>query len=227
MGTYAEYICLPEEPEDGALAIKPSNMTYEQAAAVPTGGIEALSFLRQGNVQKGQKVLINGAGGTIGPFAIQLAKHFGAEVTAVDSTEKLNLLNSIGADNVVDYTRQDFTKNGKTYDFILYLVGKTSFSSSIRSLNKNGCLLIANPRLSQMIRGRLTSMTSNKKVKFGAAKPKNEDLIFLRELIEAGKLKSVIDRHYPLEQAVEAHRYVETGQKKGQVVMMIDHDGKN
>jgi NADPH:quinone reductase-like Zn-dependent oxidoreductase len=224
MGAYAEYICLPEEPEEGALAIKPANMTYEEAAAVPNGGLEALCFLRQGNIQSGQKVLINGAGGTIGTFAVQLAKYFGAKVTAVDSTGKLDMLRSIGADQVIDYTQEDFTKSGESYDFILDVVSKSSFSGSIRSLKQNGRYLIANPGLSQMVRGRWTLMTSSKKVIFGAAYPKTEDLIFLRELIEAGKIKSVIDRRYPLEQTAEAHRYVEKGGKKGNVVITVEHN---
>jgi NADPH:quinone reductase-like Zn-dependent oxidoreductase len=219
MGTYAEYICLPDEPQEGALALKPATMTYEEAAAVPTGGLEALSFLRQGNIQSGQQVLINGAGGTIGPFAVQLAKYFGAEVTGVDSTRKLDMLRSIGADHLIDYTQDDFTKRGETYDFILDVVSKSSFSGSIRSLKQQGRYLIVNPRLSQMVRGRWTSMTSSKKVIFGEAYPKTEDLIFLKELIEGGKLKAVIDRTYLLEQMVEAHQYVETGQKKGNVVI--------
>ncbi len=226
MGACAEYICLPEEPEEGALAIKPANMTYEEAAAVPVGGHEALCFLRQGNIQSGQKVLIYGAGGTIGPFAIQLAKYFGAEVTAVDSTEKLDMLRSIGADQVVDYTQEDFTKNGEIYDFILDVVGKSSFSESIRSLKQNGSYLIAAPGLSQVVRGRWTSMTTSKKVMFGAAFPKTEDLIFLKELIEAGKIRSVIDKRYPLEQIPEAHRYVEAGHKKGNVVITVEHSNK-
>jgi NADPH:quinone reductase-like Zn-dependent oxidoreductase len=224
MGTCAEYICLPEDPEAGALAIKPANMTFEEAAAVPMGGLEALGFLRQGNIQSGQKVLINGAGGTIGPFAVQLAKYFGAEVTGVDSTRKLDMLRSIGADEVIDYTQVDFTKSGETYDFILDVVIKSSFSGSIRSLRQNGRYLIANPRLSQMVRGQWTSMTSSKKVIFGAAHPKSEDLVFLKDLIEAGKIISVVDRRYPLEQAVEAHRYVETGQKAGNVVITVEHE---
>ncbi len=226
MGACAEYICLPEEPEAGALAIKPANMTYEEAAPVPMGGSEALHFLRKGNIQSGEKVLINGAGGTIGTFAVQLAKYFGAEVTAVDSTGKLDILRSIGADQVIDYTHEDFTKSGKTYDFILDVVGKSSFSGSIRSLKQNGRYLIANQGLSQMVRGRWTSRTSSKKVMFGAARPKTEDLIFLKELIEAGKIKSVIDRSYPLEQTAEAHRYVETGGKKGHVVISVEHETK-
>ena len=226
MGACAEYICLPEEPEEGALAIKPANMTYDEAAAVPVGGLEALHFLRQGNIQSGQRVLINGAGGTIGTFAVQLAKHFGAEVTGVDSTGKLDMLRSIGADQVVDYTQEDFTKSGETYDFVLDVVGKSSFSGSIRSLKQNGIYLIANPGLSQMVRGRWTSMTTTKKVIFGAASPKTEDLLFLKELIEAGKIKSVIDRRYPLEQTAEAHRYVEKGGKKGHVVITVEHNNK-
>jgi NADPH:quinone reductase-like Zn-dependent oxidoreductase len=233
MGAYAEYICLPEEPEEGALTLKPANMTYEEAAAVPNGGLEALCFLRQGNVQSGQKVLINGAGGTIGTFAVQLAKYFGAEVTGVDSTRKLDMLRSIGADQVIDYTQEDFTKSGETYDFILDVVGKSSFSGSIRSLKQNGRYLLANPEPSQMVRGRWTSMIgrlpgrqTGKKVIFGAANGTTENLIFLKELIEAGKIRSVIDRRYPLEQTAEAHRYVEKGHKKGNVVITVEHHNK-
>jgi NADPH:quinone reductase-like Zn-dependent oxidoreductase len=223
MGAYAEYICRPEEPEGmrGVLAVKPANMTYEEAAAVPLGGLEALHFLRKANIQSGEKVLINGAGGSIGTFAIQLARYLGAEVTGVDSTAKLDMLRSIGADQVIDYTQEDFTKSGESYDFILDVVSKSSFSGSIRSLKQNGRYLMANPGLSQMVRGRWTSMISSKKVIFGAAYPKTEDLLFLKELIEAGKITSVIDRRYPLEQTAEAHRYVETGHKKGHVVITV------
>jgi len=225
-GAYAEYICLPEKPEEGALAVKPANMTYEEAAAVPVGGLEALHFLREGNIQSGQKVLINGAGGSIGTFAVQLARYFGAEVTGVDSTGKLDMLRSIGANQVIDYTQEDFTKSGESYDVIFDVVGKSLFSSSVRSLKQNGRYLLANPGLSQMVRGRWTSMISSKKVIFGAASHKTDDLIFLKELIEAGKIKSVIDRRYPLEQIAEAHRYVETGQKKGNVVITVAHNKK-
>jgi NADPH:quinone reductase-like Zn-dependent oxidoreductase len=223
MGTCAEYICLSEVPKEGALALKPTNMTYEEAAPVPVGGLEALSFLRKGNIQSGQKVLINGAGGTIGTFAVQLAKYFGAEVTGVDSAEKLDMLCSIGADKVIDYAKEDFTKMGKTYDFILDVVGKSSFSGSIRSLNQNGCYLIANPGLSQTVRGRWISITRNKKIKFGATDPKTPDLIFLKEIIESGKIKTFIDRTYSLEQTAEAHRYVETGQKRGNVIIKMEY----
>jgi NADPH:quinone reductase-like Zn-dependent oxidoreductase len=222
MGTCAEYICLPEEPEEGVLAIKPASMTYEEAAPVPVGGLEALYFLRQGNVQGGQKVLINGAGGTIGTYAVQLAKYFGAEVTGVDSTGKLDMLRSIGADHVIDYTREDFTKSGEIYDFILDVVVTSLYSRNIRSLKKTGRYLIADPAR-QLVRARWIGMTSSKKVIFGAASPKTEDLVFLKELIEAGKIKSFIDRRYPLEQIVEAHRYVESGDKKGHVVITVGH----
>jgi len=226
MGAYAEYICLPEKTEEGVLATKSVNMTCEGAAAVPAGGLEAMHFLRKANIESGQEVLINGAGGTIGTFAVQLAKCFGAEVTAVDSTGKLDMLRSIDADQVIDYTQEDFTKSGETYDFVLDVVSRSSFSGSIRSLRQNGHYLIANPGPSQMVRGRWTSMTSGKKVRFGSAYLKTEDLIFLRELVEAGKMKSVIDRRYPLEQIAEAHRYVETGHKKGHVVITVEHTGK-
>ena len=186
-GAYTEYICLPEA---GMLALKPANVTYEEAAAVPVGGLEALHFLRKGHIQSGHKVLINGAGGSIGTFAVQLAKSYGAEVTGVDSTGKLDMLRSIGADHVIDYTQEDFTKSGETYDVIFDVVGKTSFSRSIRSLKPNGRYLLANAGLSQMVRGRWTGMTSSKKVILGAASYKPEDLNFLRELVEAGKLTS-------------------------------------
>jgi len=223
LGAYAQYKCLPE---DGMLAIKPANMTYEEAAAVPTGGIEALHFLRKANIQSGQKVLINGAGGSIGTFAIQVAKYYGAEVTGVDSTNKLDMLRSLGSGHVIDYTQEDFTKSNETYDVIFDVVGKSSFSRSMKSLKQKGRYLLANPGLSHMVRGRWTSMTSNKKVIFAATSEKTEDLIFLKELVEAGKLKAVIDRTYPLEQMVEAHRYVDSGNKKGNVVITVEHNNK-
>ena len=222
-GAYAEYKCLPE---DGVLAIKPANMTCEEAAAVPVGGLEALHFLRKANILSGQKVLINGAGGSIGTFAVQLARYFGAEVTGVDSTGKLDMLRSIGTDQVIDYTQDDFTQSGETYDVILDVMGKSSFSRCIRSLKPNGHYLLLNAGLSQMVRGRWTSMTSSKQVIIGAASQKREDLIFLKELIEAGKITAVIDRRYPLEQIAEAHRYVETGQKKGNVVITVEQNSK-
>ena len=217
-GAYAEYTCLPSIY---AMAIKPVNMTFEEAATVPTGGLNALHFLRKGNIQRGEKVLINGAAGTIGTFAVQLAKYFGAEVTGVDSTGKLDMLRTIGADQVIDYTKEDFTKSGETYDVIFDVVGKSSFSRSVRSLKQNGRYILAIPELSRMVRGLWTSMISSKKVITGLASEKTEDLIFLKELIEAGKIKSVIDRRYPLEQIAEAHSYVEKGHKKGNVVITV------
>ena len=222
-GAYAEYVCLPEE---GMVAIKPANMTYEEAAAVPIGGLTALHLLRKGNIQSGQKVLINGAGGSIGTIAVQLAKSLEAEVTCVDSTRKLNMLRSIGADHVIDYTQEDFTKSGETYDVIFDVVGKSSFSHSESSLKQNGRYLSANPGVSQMLRGPRTTKIGSKKAIFGGVSQKAEDLIFLKELMEAGKLKSVIDRRYPLEQIAEAHRYVETGHKKGSVVITVEHNNK-
>ena len=220
-GAYAEYKCVPST---SALALKPANMTYEEAAAVPVGGLNALHFLRKGNIQRGQKVLIYGSTGSIGTFAVQLARYFGAEVTAVCSTTNLDWVKSLGADKVIDYTKEDFSKNGETYDVIFETVGKSSFSRGIKSLKKNGFYLLANPGLSQTLRGLWTSITSSKKVVIALASYRTEDLIFLKELIEEGKIKSVIDRRYPLEQTVEAHRYVEKGHKKGNVVITLEHD---
>jgi NADPH:quinone reductase-like Zn-dependent oxidoreductase len=226
-GTYAEYTCLPEGSGTGVLATKPANMTYEEATTVPVGGLNALHFLRQGNIQSGQKVLINGAGGSIGTIGIQFAKSLGAEVTAVDSTTKLEMLRSIGADHVVDYTQEDFTKSGATYDVIFDVVGKASFPDCLRSLTENGIYLLGNPSMSRTIRGRWTAMTSSKRIVGRSASYRTEDLLHLKELIEAGKIKPVIDSRYPLEQMAEAHRYVEKGGKKGNVVITVAHDGQN
>jgi NADPH:quinone reductase-like Zn-dependent oxidoreductase len=220
LGAYAEYKCLPE---GGTLAIKPSNMTYEEAAVLPLGGLEAAYFMRQGNIQGGEKVLINGAGGSIGSFAVQLARCFGAEVTAVDSTAKLDMLRSIGADRVIDYTREDITKHGESYDVMLDTVGTISYSSSIGLLKPHGRYLLANPQPSHMIRRRWTSPGNDKKVLFWSDSQRTQDILFLKELIEAGKVKSVIDRTYPLEQIAEAHRYVDSGQKKGNVAITVAH----
>ena len=218
LGAYAEYACLPGT---FAMAINPANMTYEEAATIPTGGLNALHFLRKGNIRSGQKLLINGAGGSIGTYAVQIAKSFGAHVTSVDSTDKLDMLRSIGSDQVIDYTKEDFTKNGETYDIIIDVVGKCSFSPTVRSLKKNGRYVLGNPRLAGKIRGLWTSMTTGKKVLSELASYKPENLIFLKELIEEQKIKSVIDKRYPLEQVAEAHSYVETGQKTGNVVITI------
>ena len=222
-GAYAEYMCLPEE---GALAIKPSNMTYEEAATVPIGGLNALHFLRAGNVQRGEKVLIYGAAGSIGTFAVQIAKSWGAEVTCVDSAKKLDMLRSIGADHVIDYMQEDFTKRGERYDVIFDVVGRSPFSRSVRSLEQNGRYLLANPGLSHMVRGLWTSLTSSKKVIFEFASEKAEDLLYLKELIEAGEIRAVIDRRYPLEQTIEAHRYIESGDKEGNVIVTMAHNNE-
>jgi len=224
LGAYAEYDCLPET---GLIATKPANMTYDEAAAVPVGGLHAWHYLRRANVQTGQQVLIIGAGGSIGTIAVQLAKSFGADVTAVDSTGKLDMLRSIGADKVIDYTKEDFTKSGETYDVIFDTVGKSSFSGCIRSLKEKGFYLLGNPGLSHQVRGVWISMMSSKKVVGGMLSYKAEDLVFLKELIEAGKIRSVIDRRYPLEQTAEAHMYVDTGQKTGNVVITMKHDASS
>jgi NADPH:quinone reductase-like Zn-dependent oxidoreductase len=223
MGTYAEYVCLQENPSGmaGVLGPKPVNLTYEEAAAAPFGGLEALHSLGKANIQRGQKVLIVGAGGSIGTYAVQLAKYYGAEVTGVDHTMKLDMLRSIGADHVIDFTREDFTKNGQTYDVILDTIDKSQFLGSLRSLNENGAYLNANPGVFDRIRWRLSSKSSNRKVIPWTANYSTGNLLALKKLLEDGSIRPVIDRSYPLEQIVEAHRYVESGHKKGNVVITI------
>ena len=217
-GANAEYVCLPEE---GVLAIKPANMTYEEAAAVPHGALTALFFMRKANIQPGEKVLINSASGGIGQFAVQLAKYFGAKVTGVCSTTKLELVRSLGADEVIDYTREDFTKNGQTYDVIFDTARVTSFSRCKSSLKENGRYLLAVFGMRELLQMLRTSIMGSKKVICALAPIKKEDLNFLKELIEAAKIKTVIDRRYPLEQIAEAHSYVEKGHKKGYVVITL------
>jgi NADPH:quinone reductase-like Zn-dependent oxidoreductase len=222
-GGYAEYICRPEHPKemDGVLTAKPPSISFEEAAAISLGGMESLHYLKKAEIQAGQQVLIIGAGGSIGTIGVQLAKRFGAEVTAVDSTKKLDMLRSIGADHVIDYTKEDFTRNGRTYDVIFDVVGKTSIARGMGSLSDDGIYLMANPRVSKVVRGRMASRGSNKRIVFGNTAYTVEQLDHLKELIEEGKLRVVVDRTYPLEQTAEAHRYVETGQKTGNVVIDV------
>ncbi len=220
VSTYAEYTCVLGE---GLRALKPANMTFEEAAAVPFGALSSLHFLRKGDIQRGQRVLIYGASGALGTAAVQLAKYFGAEVTGVCSTANLDLVKSLGADHVIDYTKEDFTKPA-TYDLIFDTVGKSSFFSSMKSLKRGGVYASA-VAVAPILRKLWASMTG-KRVIGGIAKETTEDLLFLKELIEAGKLKSVIDRSYPLEQIAEAHSYVERGHKKGNVVITVAQTSK-
>ena len=224
MGTYAEYLCLSENPSALASVMgkKPVNVTYEEAAALPFGGLEALHSLRQANIQPGQKVLIVGAGGSIGTYAVQLARHYGAEVTGVDKPEKLEMLRSIGAQHVIDYTREDFTRNRQIYDVILDTIGKSPFAASLRSLKEQGTYLNANPGFFGGIRMRWLSRNTGKRVIPWTAGYTVKDLLALKELVEAGTIKPVIDRTYPLEQIAEAHRYVDSGHKKGNVVITVE-----
>jgi NADPH:quinone reductase-like Zn-dependent oxidoreductase len=227
LGAYAEFVCLPE---DGVLVINPVKMTHEEAAGVGDGALTALPFLRdRGHIQNGHRILINGASGSVGTAAVQLAKYFGAEVTGVCSTANMELVKSLGADKIVDYTKEDFTRSGQTYDIIFDAVGKSSFSRCKRSLRQKGVFLSTFPTPTIMLQMLWTSRIGGKRAMFAAtglrpASEKIKDLIFLKELVEVGGIKSVIDRRYPLEQAAEAHRYVEQGHKKGNVVIIPGTD---
>ena len=218
MGAYAHYKCLPEK---AVVTKKPSNMTHEQAAAIPFGGNTALYYLRKANIKSAHKVLIYGASGAVGTAAVQLAKYFGANVTAVCSTTNIAMVSSLGADKVIDYTKEDFSKTAERYDIIFDTVGKTNFNGCINLLNKNGYLLLTAPGFLDMLKGIWVSLGNDKKVVSGVMSETADDLLFLKNLIEQNKMKAVIDRCYPLEQLADAHRYVEQGHKKGNVVITL------
>jgi NADPH:quinone reductase-like Zn-dependent oxidoreductase len=223
-GANAQYICLPE---DGALSIKPDNLSFEEAAAIPFGALTALHFLRKGNIREGQKVLVYGASGSLGTSAVQLAKYFGAEVTGVCSTANIELVKSLGADRVIDYTKEDITRNNETYDIIFDTVGRSPFSWCVKSLSEKGYYLRAvHMSPGPVFRGLWTGITSGKKVIGGISVERKEDLVFLKEIIEQGKFRPVIDGTYPLEKIAEAHGYVDKGHKKGNVVIKVDDTGK-
>jgi len=219
MGCHAQYKCMPE---DGPVALKPPNLTYDEAAALSFGGTTALDFFRRGKLQSGEKVLVNGASGGVGTAAIQLAKHFGAEVTGVCSTANVEWVKSLGATQVIDYTKEDFTQNGQTYDVIVDTAGTAPFSRSKNSLKEGGRLLMVLGGLPGMLQIPWVSMTSSKKIIAGPAAGHAEDLRFLAQLAQAGEFKPVIDRRFPFGQIAEAHRYVDTGRKKGNVIITLD-----
>ncbi len=220
-GAYAEYICMAE---DARLVMKPANLTCAEAASIPFGATTALYFLRDcAKLKAGQQVLIIGASGCTGVYALQLAKYYGAEVTGVCSTRNLEMVRSLGADDVIDYTKEDFTHNGQRYDVILDMVpGKSSFARYKSSLKPNGLYLAGAAGIDALAQMAWTALAGGKKVIAGMAPDRKEDLVFLKGLIEAGKLKPVIDRRYPLEQTADAHRYADTGRKKGSVVITMD-----
>jgi len=217
-GAYAEFVCVPEQ---GSSALKPANISHAEAAAIPFGGVTALHFIKKAKIQPGQKVLIVGASGAVGSAAVQLAKSFGADVTGVCSTANIALVKSIGADKVVDYTQKDFTQNGEIYDVIFDTVKAIAVSRSLKSLSKNGIMILSAAGLQEMLQGLWISKTSNRKVLTGVISHTEADIIFLKELIEAGKFKPVVDKTYSLEQIAEAHTYVEKGHKKGNVTINI------
>jgi len=218
MGCHAEYKCMPE---DGAIVLKPGNLTWDEAAAISFGGTTALDFFRRGKLQKGEKVLINGASGAVGSAAVQLARHFGADVTGVCSTRNMELVCSLGAKHVIDYTNEDFTRNGETYDVIVDTAGTAPFSRCKGSLKEKGRLLVVLGGLADLLKVPWVSMTSNKRIVAGPSAERRDDLLFLAKLAEAGEFKPVIDRSYPFEQIIEAHRHVDTGHKTGSVVITL------
>ncbi len=221
MGAHAEYACLPEK---GALAPIPESVSFEQAATIPTGGVNALHFLRKTRVREGESVLIHGAGGSIGTYAVQIAKSLGALVTCVDSGEKLGMLRSIGADHTIDYTREEFD-DGREFDVVIDVAGKAPFRRAVRSLRPGGRLFLGNPSMRSIIRGLWATLTGPRTVKFELASYKPEDLSALAAMVESGKLKPVIGCTYPLDRTPEAHRFVETGRKQGNLVITVADEG--
>jgi 2-desacetyl-2-hydroxyethyl bacteriochlorophyllide A dehydrogenase len=218
-GAYAEYLCLPE---DGSIAMKPGNILHQEAAVIPFGGVTALHFIKKAAIKPGQKVLVIGASGAVGSAAVQLAKAYGALVTGVCSTSNIDLVKSIGADYVIDYTKEDFTQNGERYDVIFDTVNSISVSRSLKSLSKNGTMILSAAGMPEMVQGLWISKTSSRKVLTGVISHAAKDIIFLKELIEAGKMRPVIDRTYDLAQMAEAHAYVEKGHKKGNVAINLE-----
>ncbi len=224
-GAYAQFICLPADPGDaqGVLASKPINVTYEEAACIPTAGLEALHFFRSANIQSGKKVLIIGGGGSIGTFTIQLATLFGAQVTAVDITEKMEMMRALGAVRVIDYTKENYIKERETYDLIIDLVGRSSVRRRLKLLKSDGTYFIAFASLSHILLGKLISLTSKKKIKVESSKQRKEDLEYLKDLIELSKINPVVGCSFPLEEMVAAHRFAESGQKIGNIVIKVEH----
>jgi NADPH:quinone reductase-like Zn-dependent oxidoreductase len=218
LGAYAEYLCLPSTHP---ISKKPANLSFAEAATIPVGGLNALHFLRKAEVRTGDKVLINGAGGGIGTIAIQLAKAAGATVTAVDHRDKLAALGALGADHVIDHTREDFTRNGERYDVIIDIAGRSHYSRSVRSLVKDGRYILGNPRLTGALRSLLTKLISGRRVIVAVAPYRKEDLEYLRGTIEAGKVRAVVDRTWPLDSIAEAHAYVDSGKKTGSVAIIV------
>jgi NADPH:quinone reductase-like Zn-dependent oxidoreductase len=220
MGAYAQYLCMPES---ATLALKPVNISNEEAAVIPYGAIMSLNLLKKVNIQSGQKVLINGASGSIGSFAVQFAKYYGADVTGVCGTPRIDFVKALGADKVIDYRKEDFTRNNEKYDIIFDVLGKSSFAKCKKVLNENGRYLLASFKLKQLWQMLQTKLAGNKRVICALSVDKPENLEFIRELVEKEKIKSIVDRIFEMEQAAEAHRYVESGEKKGSIVISMNH----
>jgi NADPH:quinone reductase-like Zn-dependent oxidoreductase len=220
-GAYAEFLCMPE---NGLVALKPVNMTFDEAATVPYGALTALNLLRKANIQRGQTILISGASGGIGSYAIQVAKHYGAEVTGVCGTPRVALVKALGASHVIDYTKEDFTQNGKTYDVIFDVLGKSSFSRCQNSLTENGIYLLASFKIPQLWQMLTTTMRGGKKVVCALSSETPADLLYIKKLVEAAEIKTIVDKRFPLEQTTDAHRYMEAGQRVGNVVIVVEHD---